>query len=207
MERVSNKSYENYPAATLYLEDVIELIEAFSEACAEVEITSGEYKIKGLSELEALVSKCGDEKFENLKIQGYQPYVSLELRGFGARTYISEDSVQQRGVIAKVGDVLHRRRKIRANLLVHVALIAMVALATWNALNRQYFISALAITAFLALLPLSKNVWMNGVIVVYAKRRAETRNFFYRKRDDVFLAIISAVFGAVAGYLVAKFLP
>lgn len=42
MERVSNKFDENFPAATLYLEDVVEIVDTFAKTCATLEISAGE---------------------------------------------------------------------------------------------------------------------------------------------------------------------
>ena len=207
MERVSNKYHEDYPAATLYIEDVLELVDTFSQACEGIEISAGEYKISNPAELNALASKFTDDKFDYLKIQGYKPYVSLELRAFGARTYISEDSLEQRGVIAKVREVLHRSKKIRPELFANIGIAVMFAIAGWQIQTKAYYVGALALFIAFSLPYVSTRLRMRSTVVVYTKSRAEAKGFFQRKKDDVVLALISAALGAAASYAATKLLP
>jgi hypothetical protein len=102
LERNSNKILEDFPPTTLYIDDLAEIIEVFREGCKRVEVAAGEYKIADMSELEALAAKFSGDRFIDVKIQGNDPYVSVEFRPYAVRAYISEDSLEQRGVISKV---------------------------------------------------------------------------------------------------------
>ena len=121
MERSSNKHDENLPAATLYLDDVVEIVDTFAKTCVNLEITSGEYKITDPSELSALASKFPSGRFDDMRIQGFKPFVSLELRAYGARTYISEDTIEQRVVVTSAREILQRCRKFKPETLANAA--------------------------------------------------------------------------------------
>ena len=206
MERVSNKHDENLPAATLYLDDVIEIIDTFSKACTRLEISAGEYKIADPTELKALADKFPVGKFEDLKIQGFEPFVSLELRSYGARTYISEDSLEQRVVVTSAREVLQRCRKIKPDNLVNITFFALIALTAWSVTAKSYYlVGSLALASF-TLLTITLNFRMN-TIIVYTRTRADSKTFFQRKKDEVLLAVIAAALGAAASYAVIKLLP
>ena len=208
MERISSKLQEYFPATTLYLDDVIEVIDAFDQACDRIEITAGEYKITSPTELDELASKFTNDRFDNLKIQGYDPYVSLELRSFGARTYISEDSLEQRGLIAKAREVLDRCRRIRLHFLANAAYIVLCALATWQVFFcKNYYFGGLLMLVGFAMLPFSSHLKTKSAVIAYTRKRVDMKSFYERKKDDVLLAIISAALGAAASYAATKFLP
>lgn len=206
MERVSNKHVDDFPATTLYLEDLNEIVDAFVQACQSVEVTAGEFKISDPSELGALAAKFPDGRFEDIKIQGHKPYVSLELWSFRARAYISEDSLEQRGVMSKVREVLHRNRKMRSDRVFDIAAAISLCLGIWQILSKTYFIGWPLVLAAFALLPLGGRM-RNNTVLVYAKSRAESKSFFQRKKDDVLLALIAAALGAAASYGATKLLP
>lgn len=207
LERVSNKHIEDFPSSTLYLDDVAELIDTFGQACERIEATAGEFKIADPAELNALAAKFDGGRFADLKIQGYEPYVSLELSAIGARAYISEDSLEQRGVVSKVREILHRQRKARPGLLVDLASGLLIAVGVWQIIEKAYLLGLPLVVAALGLFAFSVRLRLKNTVVVYSKSRADTKGFLQRKKDDVLLAIISAALGAAASYAATKLLP
>lgn len=207
MERVSNKHDENLPAATLYLDDVVEIVDTFAKACESLEISSGEYKTADPSELSALAGKFPGGRFDDLKIQGYKPYVSLELRAYGARTYISEDTLEQRVVVTHAREVLQRCRKIKPAILENIAFFSLVALSTAAFIAKLYIAFACLALAWALMLLFGTRLRMKYTVVVYTKNRSEATTFWQRKKDDILLAAISAAIGAAASYAATKLLP
>ena len=206
MERVSNKHVDDFPAATLYLEELNEIVDTFVQACESIEVTAGEFKISDPSELGALAAKFPRGRFEDIKVQGYKPYVSLELLSFRARAYISEDSLEQRGIVSKVREVLHRNRKMRSDRIFDISAAISLCLGAWQILSKTYLLGGPLVVAAFALLLLGGRM-RNNTVLVYAKSRAESKSFFQRKKDDVLLAVIAAALGAAASYAATKFLP
>lgn len=206
MERVSNKHVEDFPAATLYLDDLTEIVDTFVQACQSIEVTAGEFKISDPSELGALAAKFPDGRFADMKIQGFEPYVSLELWSYRARAYISEDSLEQRGVVSKVREVLHRNRKMRPDRVVDIAVVISLCIGLWQVMSKTYLLAVPMVLVAFALLPLGVRM-RNNTILIYAKNRADAKSFIQRKKDDVLLAVIAAALGAAASYAATKFLP
>lgn len=204
MERVSNKRLDNFPAATLFLEDVREIVQSFAATCRSVEVQAGEYKITDPSEFDALAAKFEGEPFPPIYIRGSQPYVTFDLHPVGASAYISEDSVEQRGLVARLQEIVERRKRLRTdNVLavacglvfsIGVALVASKDLAIWG-----IPLVACSWLAFPLALRLRKRI-----LVAHSRHRREVIGFFQRKKDDLALAGISAVIGAAAGYLASK---
>lgn len=110
MERVGNKRIEDFPATTLYLDDLEEIVGILAGACKRLEIKVGDYKITDAGELNLLAQKFSG-RFEHIALQGYNPYVSVDLRTYGVSAYISEDSLEQRGIVARIRDVINKGKK------------------------------------------------------------------------------------------------
>jgi hypothetical protein len=207
VERISNRYHEDLPATTLYLDDISEIIDTFAQVCEQIEVSAGEYRITSSTELEMLAGKFPDGKFLDLEIRGRGPSVSLDLNAKGARIYISEDSIVQRGVIAKARELIERGRKFRLKYLVLVAYFGLCFVGVWQTSDKNYTLAVPAFLAALVFLTKGLDFASKITVVVYTKRRVEMKGFFERKKDDIFLAVISAVAGAALAYLVPKYLP
>lgn len=207
MQRVSNQHFEDFPATTLYIEDVAELIDTFALACKQVEVSSGQFKIVDPAELQLLAGKFPTGRFAELKIQGNDPYVSLELRPYGARAYISEDSLEQRGIVSKAREVIHRRKKLQPELPANIVIVLLLSVGIWQLYEKSFAIAVPVLLSVFAAFSYSVRLRMRNTVVVYSKSHADVKSFFQRKKDDILLAVISAAFGAAASYAATKLLP
>jgi hypothetical protein len=207
LERVSNKHDDAFPAATLYLDDIVEVTDTFCRVCGRIEITAGEYKITDATELNALAEKFPSGRFENFKIQGFEPYVSLDLTSFGARTYISENSLEQRLVVTSAKEVLQRCKKTSPDLLPSLAGFSLFGVGIWAFSAKSSYLGGLIVLVSFLLLTFSLRLRMKNTVIVYTKYRSQAKTFLQRKQDDVLIAIIAAALGAAATYAVTKLLP
>lgn len=206
MERNSNKVLTEFPPANLYIDDLAEVIKAFNEGCQHIEVTAGEYKITDSNELEALAAKFPGDRFPDVKIQGKDPYLSVDFRPYEIQAYISESSLNQLGIISKVREIIKGRKKLRADFTLNVIYFAAIAVGTWQLLNTHYFIGALIIGSGFVTIPFSVRRGMKNNVIIYTKRRNEVRGFLERKKDDLVLAGISALLGAVFSYALTTYL-
>ncbi len=172
-----------------------------------MEISSGEYKIIDPAELPALAEKFPSGRFDDLKIQGFNPYVYLELRAYGARTYISEDTLQQRVVVTHAREVLQRCRKLKPGTLENLAFFTLVALSTGAFIAKLYIAFACLTVAWVAMLAFGTRFRMKYTVVVYTQKRSQANTFWQRRKDDVLLAVVSAAIGAALSYAATKLLP
>lgn len=206
MKRIGNQRIEDFPAATLYLDDLEEIVTIFDDACKTIEISAGDYTIDDARELTALAEKCRG-RFEDIEIQGYDPYVSVDLRTFKISAYISEDSLEQRGIIAKVRDVVGRGKKRDPAWLSNALIGVMMFAGITAAANGEYILGLISIIVTFAFIPLVVKYQMNNTVVVYNAMRGRTKSFFQRRKDDLRIAAISAILGSVVTYLITRYLP
>jgi hypothetical protein len=208
LKQDSSKHIKDFPASTLYLEDLVEIIDTFAQVCKKVEVSAGEFKISDPSELTTLAEKFTNDRFSDIRIQGYDPFVVFNTGPYNANAYISKDSIEQSGLISKVREVLHRHRKIRPDLVVDFIFYPVAMFGVWKILDKSYLLGVpLVLAAFLALLPVSLRLRKSNTVVVYSKNRNQMNSFFQRKKDDILLAFISAALGAAVSYAVTKLLP
>jgi hypothetical protein len=205
LERVTNQSFEDFPPATLYIDDVVQVIDLFLQACERLEIKSGEYKITDKSELNELVTKFPSGRFPGIQIQGYEPYVSVDFRPYGIRVYISEDTLVQRGIVAGIREIVARGKKRRADFAFNLLFYVGIAAGTWQLMSKDYVLGGFLIGLSFLAIPLAIRSTMRNNVVVYNKTRGEIKSFFERKKDDMVLAIISAAVGALITYLLTKY--
>ncbi len=57
---------EDFPPATLYLDDLAQIVQVLAESCKKIEVKSGDYKIIDSSELNDLASKFPDGRFDHV---------------------------------------------------------------------------------------------------------------------------------------------
>lgn len=206
MERVGNKRIEDFPATTLYLDDLEEIVGILAGACERLEIRVGDYKITDARELSLLAQKFRD-RFEHIALQGYDPYVSVDLRTYGVSAYISEDSLEQRGIVARIGDVINKGKKKNPGWF-YGALTNVLALAgTITALNKEYALGLTMVAASFLSIPFAVKYGMKNKVIVHTVKRGQVTSFFERRKDDLGLAAISAILGGVVTYLITRYLP
>lgn len=199
MDRVSNRRLQDFPAVTLYVDDLEEIVALFTTACERVEIETGVYRTSDPSELAAIASKFHNGRFPEVKIQGHQPYVNVELLPHRARAYISEDSDDQRDIISKVRDVLNRRKKLKPGLIAGLFNMVLIGVSSVLITDKQFTSGFILAGLGISCLPIIVNLSMNNTVVVATSRLSDRSSFFIRKRGDLILLTISAV---VAGAIV-----
>ena len=205
MERVTTKRFDDFPATTLYIDDFSEIIDTLFEACKRIEIKVGEYKITDKAELQALAEKFPDGRFSDVRIEAYDPYISFDFRSFAVSAYVSHDSIELRGVISKVRDIVARGKKKRPSLPISTLSYITVAVGVWQLLSKEYFLGAVLLLLSLAVIPLAVRFDMKNNVVIHSKRRGEVTSFLQRKRDDILISLISAILGGVVTYLLTKY--
>ncbi|EIC23012.1 hypothetical protein [Thiorhodovibrio frisius] len=114
MKKTGSKSFEDFPSTTLYLNDLKDLINVLAENCEEVKIRTEGYDDISPDEIDELIENLNKEKFEDIFISAYRPYITVDLRSFGIRVYISEDNIVERGVVSKIREITHKNVSILA---------------------------------------------------------------------------------------------
>jgi len=211
LENIASESrrFEDFPSATLYLDDLSEILGTLAKACKSIEVRAGDYKICDPAELHVLASQFPKGRFGHIYLQGNDPYVSIDLRTSGVSAYISKDTLEQRGLVSKIRDIVQRGKKRNLHpgwLFSGLSNIAVIV-ATWQFISKEYLMGSLLIILSLASIPISVGYGMKNTVIVHSQSRGSVRTFFERKKDDIALAFIAAFLGGAITYLTTKLLP
>jgi len=205
LEKVTNKRFEDFPATTLYIDDLSEIADVVSRTCKRLEIEVGEYKITDKSELQEIAERFPDGRFSDIRIEGYDPYVSFDFRSFAVSAYVSDDSIQARGVVSMVRDIVARGKKRKPALLINILSNILVAAGVWQLISKEYVLGLALLLLSLVTIPIAVRYDMKNSVIIHSRRRSEVTTFFQRKKDDVAIAIIAAALGGIVTYVLTKY--
>lgn len=205
MERVASRSFEDFPATTIYLDDLQEIVEIIGNTCGRIEIVAGDYRISDPKEIPLLADKFGD-RFDSMSIQGREPYISIDLRSYGVRAYISEDSAVQMGIVARIREVLNRGKRRSFGWLYNVLTTGLAFSGAVAIMAKEYGVGFVMLAGSFVLIPLSVKSEMKNKVVVHTRARGQVMTFFQRRKEDILIAAISAGLGGAITHLISKLL-
>lgn len=209
MDRVAIRSFDDFPPARLYADDLREVIGMFEDVCRKTEVKAGDYRISTAAELDDLIAAHGQDTLPDLKIQGFDPYVSVDFMPYGIRAYSSDDTAVQLGLIAKLRAVVERGRTWRppqALLWVPAGVLAGVSGYLFSARQPIPALTALSL-ALLIFLADVLLITRRSEIKLYTYQRNSRPGFIQRNGDQLVLLIVGAIAGAIITYLVGLLMP
>ena len=195
---------EEFPPTTLYLDDLSEIINILTKACERVNVRAGEYKITDISEIEELASKFPAGRFEDVYLQGDKPYITVNLLTYGVSAYASIDTFENRGIISNVRDIVNRGKKINPALFYNSLSYIPILLCIWEFMSKEYVFGTWLIFLSIQAIFIAVKYSMKNKVIIYSRPRSQVKTFFERKKDDIVLAIISAIFGGFVAYIITK---
>lgn len=207
MEKIANRSINDFPAATLYLDDLEEIAKLLSIQCNDLTITAGEYKITDISEIDDLASKFLSGRFDSVRLKGNDPYITIDFLPSGISAYISNDSLENLGFITKVRNIIASRKKRNPISIFTILMYVALTFAVFHFVISSFIIGGMLIAISLGIIPFSIIDEMRNKVIVYSTRQSETKTFFERKKDDIAVSGISGLIGALLGYGISKLLP
>lgn len=205
MKRAGNKRFDDFPAAKLYLDDLKAILDILEEHCGRVEIRTGDFDEISPAEVDELVAKLGVKRFSDIFIKAYDPYITIDLRTFGVSAYISEDELTQHGIVSKLREKIeHRRKRYFGTFTNIVGMLPMAGMGVAIATSEW----ALALMCFgltvLLIWPIVK-YQMAHKIVVLTTSKANEESFLTRRKDDIAVAVGSALIGAIVSFVLVKY--
>ena len=205
MKKAGNKRFEDFPAAKLYLDDLLELVSVLEENCDKVQIIAADYDEIKPSEIEEVAASVNGNRFGDIYIKSYDPYITLDLRTFGISAYISEDSLIQHGVISKFREIIETRKKKYFGTLTNIfGLIPMAGFGVSIAKDEWILAGMCLGLTFLMIWPIVKFQMAHKVVVLTTPKTNE-RSLFSRRKDDIAVAIGSALIGAIVSFILVKY--
>ncbi len=200
----SGKRFEDFPPSQLYIEDLKEIIGVFENNCEKVEIRTDDYDNVLSSEIDSLVDSLQSKRFDNIYIKAYRPYVTLDLKSYGISAYISEDDLIHHGIIAKVREIVEKRKKKYFSTIPNIlSFLPIVGFFVTLCLREWLFSGAFLMLSFLMVGPIVK-YQMAYKVIVLTSSKTQKESFFVRRKDELLVALVSALIGALITFLLVK---
>ncbi len=203
MEQIDKSISQNYLPLTIYRDD-LDQISAALPANAEISISTGDYKFTSVAEF---AEHTKPDRIHDLEFKVRDPYMTIELRPIWARIYVASSAPMSAGVFFAVDRILRRNLRFLAWCysyyfvwIMNGVLILTSVLYSKRVIPRIPLYSSLVITAIFAV----AGCWIMYVrlfrySIVVPRYRHTARGFFVRNRDNLIVALLAAIVGAIAG--------
>lgn len=205
MKKTGTTRFEDFPAAKLYIEDIKEIVNIIESSCEKVTIRTGDFDEVLPSEIDDLVTSLNKKRFDDIFISAYSPYVSVDLRSYGVSAYIGEDELVQHGIVSKIREILEKRKKKYfgsvVNALGYLPMVGFGAALTRGEWGLAGIFIALS---FLMIGPIVK-YQMSQKVVMLTSSVNEKESFLTRRKDELLVASISALIGALVSFILIKY--
>gem|GEM_PF-3165748 len=201
MEKLHKPIVEKLAPVKLFYEDILEIYNILNEDNKNnIAIEADVYKIESIEE----ILQIEKTSFRNLCMHKSEPYISLRI----TQKWISLDtyshSALARGYCENIKSSLNSKRSLFQSLInSNIAMFFyFITSIVWFKLDEPkififVFVSAICWGIYSDLF---------GGSILVPKHKKSSPNFFKRNKDQIILAIISALFGVVGSYLVSELL-
>lgn len=203
MKKSESRSYKDFPSTIFYLNDLLDLINFIRPNVKNLTIRAEEYNLDNVDELKDLINVFQDGRIPGIEIIGHDPRISINIQSYGIRVYISEESTITLAVVQKTQEIAARHKRIiflyAAKYAHWLFFLPIVPL----------YISGYKIAALSLILPSLASAWIcinlevKSRVKIYVRKKSDFSSFFSRKKDDIFVALISAIIGSLVTILIA----
>jgi hypothetical protein len=208
MKKITESLSESLKYLKLYRDDIEQIYDIFKGCSENVSFTVDNYELDTIKE----VSDIQQDRAKNLELRINEPSISITVDESMARIYISKPDSLSLGMWARIKDILTKRQnKLKLFYEEHTKLfyisyflgwfltyiLARLKIISGNleiVLYLTYILSYTILTFFLI-------VTMNNTVINLVSRK-EAPPFLKRNRDEIILAIVSLVIGAVLGHFI-----
>lgn len=204
MERIDKSISKEYLPLTIYRDDLEEIATALP-ADAEISISTGDYKFTSVAEF---AEHTKADRIYDLEFKSREPYMIIEFRQVRARIYVGSSAPMSAGVFFAVDQILKRNRRFLAwcyslyfvwiiNGLLFLSTVLFIGKVPRRAIPSFWYpaINSMFIAAALWIFYVCRFRYS----VVIPRYRHTARGFFVRNRDNLIVAVIAAIIGAIAG--------
>ncbi len=201
MKKIDQPQRKEYTAIKLYIDDIRTICSFFEESNVEYKIQTSTHEFSSYDDLHTnLPSISFDKKIKNLEITSIDPHINLEFSSFANKVYIGNNDTTSMGLLLKIDTHLKSTSRFPSflySLILYVFIIFICFLISSINENYSIFLVVAWIVSLLWCIYLNfLRTKKSATIFLYERHRSNT--FFKRKKDDIFLAIISAI-SAITG--------
>lgn len=214
MKKIRASYSEKLPSARLYLDDIEAIFEIISTTSEETRILTEWYELDEVDELRELEM----DVIHTLSFGGQRPRITLELIPDKIVLYIADKSdTVSLGIFEKIKAIIkNRKRRFRwlwsgAVLGVLMTLIVfslagtLYSLAVLNSRSGSSNLLTDQLALYLPLILVSSIILfiiglrnsLKTFTIIHLTYKKDNPSFFKRKKDDIILAVISAIIGGL----------
>ena len=208
MEKKTKTLSDSLKSVIIYRDDIEKIIEILKTGGGQIEIENRDYKFNSLDELESLK----EDFITDLELKQSNPYVSITFSRSQVFLYAEDDTPASFGIFEQIRKyVLCRRRKLAWLTENGILSGACIGASSWFIFFANYSLYNLMLA--LSVLALGVMWSWNSFrgtekrfsIIYPSLNRKERFGLFYRKKDDIWIAVIAAGFGALITLLLTSF--
>jgi len=201
MERLDPSISKEYLPLILYLEDLSNIVQVLGDAGKSPKISTTEYSFESVAELQ---KQYGSGDLTALRIESNSPHLSIEMTCMAARLYVGSSQPEAAGLMWKINAILLRCRR-RGSWLYSLPGSVGVGALLGSSIPILFLWDALAgLTAVLVWgfwMAWSFRITRRRYCLIILRPRSEVAGFVRRNKDQLVLAIIATVLGAILGVI------
>jgi len=194
LKKLNKHLGEHLKPVKLFYDDIEEIYEILKAANNEVKIEADNYEIESLDEILTIKKPF----FTNLQISIRNPYVSINFKNNEIWLYASEDTAIQRGLYEKLKLLINKKKRLFAPLLQN-SIFSGLYLGTsfWWFLTKEFTMGLIIIITGLLWMYLGYKSQFQHFSIIVPEYSNNKPNFFIRNKDNIILAVISALLGGI----------
>ncbi len=196
MKKIDQSISKNYLPLRLDLDDLHAIEEVLKEATKEYQIDCGDFQFDSVDEL---AGKLKDATLRELEIKSLSPYLRIELTKLFASVYVGSNEIDSAGLFHKVDSILRKARIPLFFLYSYYSVWSLnIFIILLEFIHRSPVLDWLFWGMLLGVLRVGYvRLTRHSSVIVASTRLAGS--FFRRKKDDLLLAVISGLVGALLG--------
>jgi hypothetical protein len=198
MRELDKPISKEYLPLTLFRDDLESIERVLKQSTEAVEIEAGGFQFDSIDEL---ITKLSDRRVREMEIRASRPYIRIELAPMWAKLYVGSSANASAGPFYRLDQVLRRARR-RLWPLYSFYFVWIVNGALWVSIPLRPKVSRAATIVFTA----TSLAWVVWTVYVRLRRHSTiiliprgSASFWVRKKDELLLAVVSALLGAILG--------
>ncbi|MCK4644187.1 hypothetical protein KAU32_11210 [bacterium] len=206
MKKVPQSFSESFTLATIYLDDINNIIDLFEGEGIKYEIVINNNLLDDRNELDEF------DNMQEIKITTREPYTSIDIDKDKVWLFSTEDTIIVQGLFSTIRKCF---TKIKSPSMVKEVLeigfaLGLIFIIKIVTVDKSYFSKYMNIAVFMVLLLLGFSVVKsilslgNGKVKIYAIKRKNKPNFWKKNKDLIVVGIITSTLAAIITFILTK---
>lgn len=205
MKKIDKSLSKDYLPVKLYLDDLEQIDEIMKEASTSLSFETEDFKFDSIEELKNNLKKA---QINELHVKSSSPYITIDFTRMWARVYVSSSETSSAGIFFRLDQIISNRTRI-LKWLYSFYFIWVTNISVWlisGTFGLTFISSRMNPYTSITLTALS-SMWLFWVLfirlrshsIIFLTHRGSEKPFLQRNKDNLILAIISAILGAILG--------